>query len=228
MGKTTEVGIIGLFSKKGQRIIFQYPNLLLSQLNSYHHSFPYNNFKKNRKIPKKRKDQLKKEALNYLLKKDHLFCTTLSQNPVLEKLLKSALNENSQINEELSESDLLALISKYYQATNLNGQISREQLLGINREKMMLLISKKQEEGLHIVRLDNVLLFGFRRHIKSRFKRDIEDGHVPRPFNFLGSPTNFRTVTEEYNMKNRPVLKSIFVYYVEKQVINIPTKGRPK
>jgi hypothetical protein len=82
---------------------------------------------------------------------------------------------------------------------------------------MLVLISKKKEEGMHIIQIEDFILYGFRKNIESRFKRELnEESHLNLSY-FLRKKTNFRTVTEEYNLKNRPVLKSMFVYYVEKK-----------
>jgi hypothetical protein len=81
---------------------------------------------------------------------------------------------------------------------------------------MLLLISKKKEEGLHIVRIEDVILYGFRKMINPRFNRELDDSPNLNLSYFLNKSTNFRTETEEFNLNIRPVLKSYFVYFAEK------------
>jgi hypothetical protein len=79
-----EVGIIGHFSNKGQQMIFQYPNLLLSHFNYMHFN---RKIKKYKKRNKNMLIDLKHKTINNILNQNHVYCRVLNQNPVLNSIL---------------------------------------------------------------------------------------------------------------------------------------------
>ena len=87
-----EVGIIGSFTKKGQRILFQYPNLLVTPDTS---NYLTESVKKTTRTKKQSKIKtIKRERLDKLSTKRHFFCKVLASNPVLD----SVLSEQSESN----------------------------------------------------------------------------------------------------------------------------------
>ena len=124
----------------------------------------------------------------------------------------------------MASTEFFSTLMGYFQHTELEGQISCDSLLGINRKKMLLLIGKKKDEGFHVLRVEDVLVFGLRQKVFPRFLREMNESCQMDLAYFLHQPTGFRSITEDYNLRDRPVLKSFFIYYAEKRsVMTVPT-----
>ena len=214
-----EVGIIGSFTRKSQKMLFQYPNLILTKENSFKFLEAFKETLKSKKSIRKKKIDQKKANREKSKKRKHFHCSTLRQNPVLEEMLRTE-GDSPQGNHTF---DAFNFLTKYFQSTKLGGQLSNEKLLQVDRTKMLLLINKKQEEGFHVFRIEDVTLFGFRKKVGPLFEKDLDKTSELNLSYFLSKSTNFRTMSEEHNIKTRPVLKSFFIYFAEKK-----TKGPKK